>query len=97
MRIQPGVSGVIRPVFPVTDSVWERLRRCESGGRYDVNTGNGFYGAYQFVPRARGEASGTRECPTRRHRSLQDEAAQALQARSGWGQWPACARKLGLR
>ena len=24
-------------------------------------------------------------------------AAQRLQARSGWGQWPHCARRLGLR
>src|SRR5438874_9583367 len=39
-----------RPLIPLTDPVWERLRRCESGGRYDINTGNGFHGAYQFVP-----------------------------------------------
>jgi resuscitation-promoting factor RpfA len=24
-------------------------RMCESGGRYGTNTGNGFYGAYQFM------------------------------------------------
>jgi hypothetical protein len=23
--------------------------------------------------------------------------AKRLQARSGWGQWPVCARKMGLR
>lgn len=27
-----------------------RTRMCESGGNYRANTGNGFYGAYQFVP-----------------------------------------------
>jgi hypothetical protein len=27
----------------------------------------------------------------------QTARAQALQARSGWGQWPACTAKLGLR
>lgn len=26
------------------------LRGCESGGNYRTNTGNGFYGAYQFMP-----------------------------------------------
>src|ERR1044071_268642 len=31
--------------------VWARLRQCESGGRYATNTGNGFFGAYQFHPR----------------------------------------------
>jgi len=26
-----------------------KLRMCESGGNYAINTGNGFYGAYQFM------------------------------------------------
>jgi hypothetical protein len=26
-----------------------RVRACESGGRYNINTGNGFLGAYQFT------------------------------------------------
>lgn len=26
------------------------LRSCESGGDYAINTGNGYYGAYQFLP-----------------------------------------------
>lgn len=25
-----------------------KLRNCESGGNYKINTGNGYYGAYQF-------------------------------------------------
>ena len=28
---------------------------------------------------------------------VQDQAAAQLQARSGWGQWPACSRAAGLR
>jgi len=27
---------------------WLRLRQCESGNNYAINTGNGYYGAYQF-------------------------------------------------
>lgn len=27
----------------------QTLRKCESGGNYQINTGNGFYGAYQFT------------------------------------------------
>lgn len=37
---------------PLTDSLqtWlYKLRQCESGGNYRINTGNGFYGAYQFM------------------------------------------------
>jgi hypothetical protein len=95
-RIRPRVAGVVRAPIPVTDSVWAKLRRCESGGRYDINTGNGFYGAYQFVPstwRGLGYAGMPHQAPPH----VQDEAAQRLQARSGWGQWPACTRMLGLR
>jgi len=28
---------------------------------------------------------------------VQDEAARKLQARSGWGQWPVCSRRIGAR
>ena len=31
--------------FPAGDDIWRRLRRCEAGGRYNVNSGNGYYGA----------------------------------------------------
>jgi len=96
IRIRPRVARAIRPLIPTTDPVWERLRRCESGGRYDINTGNGFYGAYQFVP-STWRGLGYPGMPHQAPANMQDEAAQKLQARSGWGQWPACTRKLGLR
>ena len=96
VRIRPRVAPVIRPLIPLTDPVWGRLRRCESGGRYDINTGNGFYGAYQFVP-STWRGLGFPGMPHQALPQMQDEAAQKLQARSGWGQWPACTRKLGLR
>lgn len=79
-----------------TGDVWARLRQCESGGRYNINTGNGFYGAYQFLPgtwRGLGYPGMPHQAPP----EMQDEAARKLQARSGWGQWPACTRRLGLR
>lgn len=90
------VAAAPRPLIPLDSDVWARLRRCESGGRYDINTGNGFYGAYQFVPRT-WRGLGFAGMPHQAPPHIQDEAAQKLQARSGWGQWPACARKLGLR
>lgn len=37
------------PVEPDIDAVGlEALRYCESTNRYDIDTGNGYYGAYQF-------------------------------------------------
>ncbi len=94
--LRPRVARAPRPLIPLTDDVWARLRRCESGGRYAINTGNGFYGAYQFVPRT-WRGLGFPGMPHQALPHVQDEAAQKLQARSGWGQWPACSRRLGLR
>jgi peptidoglycan hydrolase-like protein with peptidoglycan-binding domain len=72
-----------------------RLRQCESGGNYRANTGNGYYGAYQFSA-STWRGIGYSGMPHQASPGTQDEAAAKLQARSGWGQWPACSRKLGL-
>lgn len=77
--------------------VWARLRQCESGGNYAANTGNGYYGAYQFSA-ATWRSMGTGYAYAHlAPPAVQDDAARHLQARSGWGQWPACSRRLGLR
>ena len=36
------------PASAASADDFARLRQCESGGNYAINTGNGFYGAYQF-------------------------------------------------
>jgi hypothetical protein len=94
--IRPGVARTVRPQAVPTGDAWARLRQCESGGNYRVNTGNGFYGAYQFHPRT-WRGLGFPGLPHQAPPEMQDEAARKLQARSGWGQWPACSRRLGLR
>ncbi|MGH9038719.1 MAG: transglycosylase family protein [Acidimicrobiia bacterium] len=81
---------------PAAGDVWGALRQCESGGRYDINTGNGYYGAYQFLV-STWNRLGYPGYPHEAPPAMQDEAAQKPQAQSGWGQWPACARRLGLR
>ena len=75
--------------------VWAELRQCESGGNYQDNTGNGFYGAYQFTQQT-WDSLGLSGIPSQASPSVQDDAAKRLQARDGWGPWPACSRKLGL-
>jgi resuscitation-promoting factor RpfB len=86
----------VRPKVVPTGDVWAKLRACESGGRYNISTGNGFYGAYQFHPRT-WRGLGFPGLPHQAPPEMQDEAARKLQARSGWGQWPACSRRLRLR
>jgi hypothetical protein len=86
----------VRALADMGDDVWVRLRSCESGGRYATNTGNGFYGAYQFHPRT-WRTLGYPGLPHQAPPEMQDEAARKLQARSGWGQWPVCSRRIGAR
>jgi peptidoglycan hydrolase-like protein with peptidoglycan-binding domain len=76
--------------------VWGALRACESGGNYSTNTGNGYGGAYQFSQQT-WSAIGMSGSPSSASPAQQDAAAQKLQSQSGWGQWPACSAKLGLR
>ena len=86
---QPGYDGA----YP--DDVWWSLALCESGGNPTTNTGNGYYGAFQFSAPTWwgvGESGYAHQFPY----GHQLAAAQRLQARSGWGQWPSCARQLGL-
>ena len=86
----------VRALAVPAGDVWARLRACESGGRYNVNSGNGFYGAYQFHPRT-WRGLGYPGLPHQAPPEMQDEAARRLQARSGWGQWPVCSRRIGAR
>ncbi len=92
---QPRQAAPSRPVVANSD-VWARLAACESGGRANINTGNGYYGAYQFSASTWRGVGGT-GLPSDASLEEQTARAQALQARSGWGQWPECSAKLGLR
>lgn len=75
--------------------VWLQLRECESSDNYQANTGNGYYGAYQFSQQTWTDL-GFPGRPDLGPPAMQDAAAQKLQAESGWGQWPACSAALGL-
>lgn len=75
--------------------VWAALAQCESGGNPATNTGNGYYGLYQFSASTWRSVGGS-GLPSDASAAEQTQRAQILQQRAGWGQWPACARKLGL-
>ena len=79
----------------VGDDVWAKLAQCESGGKPETNTGNGFYGMYQFTLET-WQALGGTGYPHEADAATQTAMAKKLQAQAGWGQWPGCADKLGL-
>lgn len=82
------------PPTVVDDDIWAALARCESGMRND--TGDPFWGYFQFSL-ATWRGIGMSGLPSDHNYGTQLAAAQRLQARSGWGQWPRCSRRLGLR
>lgn len=68
---------------------WAALRACESSGNYAINTGNGFYGAYQFSLQT-WEGLGYSGLPSNASPAIQDQAAQRLFAKDGAAPWPVC-------
>ncbi|MGI8576074.1 MAG: transglycosylase family protein [Egibacteraceae bacterium] len=78
------------------ERVWNRLARCESDGRWGAATGNGYYGGLQFSLSS-WRAVGGSGYPHRASRAEQIKRGQRLRARQGWGAWPHCSARLGLR
>jgi transglycosylase-like protein len=69
---------------------WLRsTRMCESGGNYSINTGNGFYGAYQFTISS-WYAVGGWGMPHNARPLEQDYRAVRLLHVQGRGAWPVC-------
>ena len=84
-----GVNGSPSP------DMWASLRQCEAGGNYSTNTGNGFYGAYQFTL-STWQGHGGTGLPHEATPDVQDEIALRLWQARGFQPWPACRVKLGL-
>jgi hypothetical protein len=79
----------LEAINPPGSEVLRTIRMCESGGDYSINTGNGFYGAYQFEADTWWSVGGTglpHEAPPRE----QDERAALLYRQSGSSPWPVC-------
>jgi uncharacterized protein YabE (DUF348 family) len=92
-----GVKGTFSGSFA---EALAQLRQCEAGGRYDRNSGNGYYGAYQF------SASSWRSWAPAEYKDVmayqappaaQDQAVWNYYQKSGWNPWPGCKAKLGLQ
>ena len=91
-------SGASAPSAP-SGSVWDRIAQCESGGNWSINTGNGYHGGLQFSGQTWRAFGGGKYAPTadQASRAQQIDIAKKVQAQQGWGAWPACTSKLGIR
>jgi hypothetical protein len=80
-----------------TYGIWDRLAQCESSGNWHINAYHD--GGLQFLPSTWTAYGGEKYAPYayQATREQQIEIAQRLQAAKGWGQWPTCSKRLGLR
>lgn len=72
---------------------WDRLAQCESTGRWQANTGNGYYGGLQFSAHT-WHANGGDGLPHEHTRDEQIAVATLLYQRRGRSPWPNCGRFL---
>lgn len=79
-----------------SDTVWDEIAKCESGGNWAIDTGNGYFGGLQFsqgawesVGGAGNPAHAPREEQIMRGKMLKDR-------RGGFSAWGMCAVKLNL-
>jgi hypothetical protein len=78
-------TGNIASADPSADD-WYRLRMCESGNNYAINTGNGYYGAYQFDLSTWRSVGGTGYAH-QASPAVQDALALKLWQQRGWSPW----------
>jgi LysM repeat protein len=78
--------------------VWDRLAQCESGGNWKSTAGR-YDGGLQFHPQTWNAYGGRQYAPSadQASREQQIAVAERVRASQGWGAWPACSRRLGLR
>jgi uncharacterized protein YabE (DUF348 family) len=76
-----------------SDLDWSALADCESGGNPAEDTGNGFYGMYQFTI-STWDSLGGSGLPSDASAGTQTALAEKLYSEAGAGQWPVCGKNL---
>ncbi|MEV8536944.1 transglycosylase family protein [Streptomyces sp. NPDC051211] len=77
---------------------WDCVADCESGGRWQINTGNGFYGGLQFWQQTWEDHGGLRFAARAdlATRPQQIRVAEEVLGTQGWDAWPECSKRYGL-
>jgi resuscitation-promoting factor RpfA len=94
-----GMATLAGTAVAAPDSAWDAVAKCESGNRWDINTGNGYSGGLQFLPATWRGFGGTEYAPAA-HLATREEqiaVAERVLAVQGWNAWPTCSRKAGVR
>ncbi|WP_279637914.1 transglycosylase family protein [Streptomyces albidochromogenes] len=91
-------TGALHSVLPRTAPArpdWESIAACESNGRWNINTGNGYYGGLQFAPSTWRAYGGHHYAPRAdlATRSQQIAVATRVAQDRGLSAWPNCGRR----
>jgi hypothetical protein len=84
------------PALPAPAHDWTGVARCESGGNWSINTGNGYYGGLQFSPSTWAEFGGLGFAPRAdlATKAQQIAVAEKVLVVQGPGAWPTCGALL---
>lgn len=79
-------------------NVWDRVAACESGGRWNINNGNGYHGGLQFSRSTWRAFGGARYASTanKASKNQQITVAKKVLKGQGPGAWPVCSKRAGL-
>jgi LysM repeat protein len=102
--VTAGVTGagvLLGPAAPAQAAKqvnWDVVAKCESGGRWHINTGNGYYGGLQFSRSTWKANGGGKYAPTADKASKAEQIAIAnkLYSKRGLSPWPTCGKKAGV-
>ncbi|MEV4870188.1 transglycosylase family protein [Streptomyces syringium] len=104
--VAAGVTGasLAMPLLAATGAnaaeaeTWDKVARCESGGVWSSNAGNGFFGGLQMTQEMWQQNGGTDYAPRPdlASRSQQIAVAERILASRGPDAWPSCAVSSGL-
>jgi LysM repeat protein len=73
---------------------WDAIAKCESGGNWSINTGNGYSGGLQFTPGTWRANGGTGNAASA-SREEQIRVAENVLQSQGIGAWPVCGKRTG--
>ncbi len=82
------------PAQAATADQWDAVAKCESGGNWAINTGNGYYGGLQFAL-STWQGFGGQGNPAAASKAEQIRIAEKVLAVQGKGAWPVCGVGLG--
>jgi resuscitation-promoting factor RpfA len=88
--------GLIGRAAAATGTEWDQVARCESGGDWAIDTGNGYQGGLQFLPTTWKGYGGDdfAESAQLASKEQQIAVAERVLASQGRGAWPVCGGPL---